>query len=220
MEINKVSGQNGLCCFLVQNNNSDISPSGWVADDMADNALEITRLLRSSSSGDSAATTRLLELMYDALHNQAVQLFNDERAGHTLQPTALVHESFLRLTGIDEIEWQSRRHFLLVASTMMRRILTDHARSRKRLKRGGAWHKVAEIDERQLSLSSDDDVLSVHESLEKLEKIDARQAQIVELRFFGGLSHAEVAEALGLSLRTVEAEWAFAKAWLRKELSA
>lgn len=187
---------------------------------MADEVPEITRLLRSSSAGDSSATTRLLELMYDALHHQAVQLFNDERVGHTLQPTALVHESFIRLVGIAEIEWQSRRHFLLMAATMMRRILTDHARSRMRLKRGGAWKKVIEVDERQLSLSSDDDVLSVHEALGKLEAIDPRQAQIVELRFFGGLSQAEVADALGVSLRTVEAEWAFAKAWLRKELSA
>lgn len=181
--------------------------------------VEITQLLRSSSSGDAVATARLLEMMYDTLHGQAVQIFSDERMGHTLQPTALVHESFLRLVGLREIEWQSRRHFLTVAAGMMRRILTDHARTRKRLKRGGAWTKLADLDERQLSLSSDDDVLSLHESLEKLEKIDPRQAQIVELRFFGGLTHAEVAETLGLSLRTVEAEWAFAKAWLRKELS-
>jgi RNA polymerase sigma factor (TIGR02999 family) len=181
--------------------------------------VEITQLLRSSSSGDTAATARLLEMMYDALHGQAVRIFSGERVGHTLQPTALVHESFLRLVGLREIEWQSRRHFLTVAAGMMRRILTDHARTQKRLKRGGAWTKIADLDERQLSLSSDDDVLSVHESLEKLEQVDPRQAQIVELRFFGGLSHAEVAETLGISLRRVEAEWAFAKAWLRKELS-
>jgi RNA polymerase sigma-70 factor, ECF subfamily len=125
----------------------------------------------------------------------------------------------LTLVGMHDIDWKSRGHFLAVASTLMRQILTDHARTRNRLKRGGAWSKLAELDERQISLSSDDDVLSVHEALEKLEPIDPRQAKIVELRFFGGLTQAEVADTLGLSLRTVESEWAFAKAWLRKELS-
>ncbi len=186
---------------------------------MSSQSEDVTQLLKASVQGNASATARLLELTYNSLRGEAARLFADERQNHTLQPTALVHESFLRLIGQQDVEWQSRGHFVGVAATMMRRILTDHARSRKSLKRGGGWKKLAEMDERQLSLSSDDDILSIHEALEKLEQVDPRQAKIVELRFFGGLTNTEVAEALGVSLRTVEADWTFAKAWLRRELS-
>jgi len=195
------------------------STDGFKAMSQQPQPQEVTQLLRASVQGNASATAKLLELTYNALRGEAVRLFEDERKSHTLQPTALVHESFLRLVGQQDIEWQSRGHFVGVAATMMRRILTDYARSRKSQKRGGGWKKLAEMDERRLSLSSDDDVLSIHEALEKLEQVDPRQAKIVELRFFGGMTNQEAADALGVSLRTVEADWSFAKAWLRRELS-
>jgi RNA polymerase sigma-70 factor, ECF subfamily len=185
---------------------------------MSADSADITQLLGRSAGGDAAATAALLELTYDTLRQQAERQFRDEGAGHTLQPTAVVHESFMRLIGQRDIQWQNRAHFLSVAAMMMRRVLTDHARGKHRQKRGGAWRKLSELDDQQLSIARDDDVLMVHEALEKLEQVDPRQARIVELRFFGGLTNAEVAQTLGLSLRTIEAEWSFARAWLRKEL--
>lgn len=179
----------------------------------------VTQLLGQSAAGDAAATARLTELMYDALRREAERQFAHENPNHTLQPTALIHETFMRLLGQRDTHWQSREHFLGIAATMMRRILIDHARGRQQLKRGGTWKKLSLLDDEQLSLTRDDDVLMVDEALEKLEQVDPRQARIVELRFFGGMTNAEVAKALGVSLRTVEAEWAFARAWLRKELA-
>lgn len=185
---------------------------------MSSAGSDITLLLRSSAAGDAEATSRLADLMYQELRREAERQFAREETGHTLQPTALIHESFLRLMGQNNTHWQSREHFLGVAATMMRRILTDHARGRKRLKRGGKRERVLLLDEQQLSITDPDDILMVHEALQKLEQVDARQAKIVELRFFAGMTNAEVAQALGLSLRTIEAEWSFARAWLRKEL--
>lgn len=179
---------------------------------------DVTQLLRSVDAGDEVATRRLTELLYDQLREQAKRQLARESAGHTLQTTALIHESFLRLLGQQNTHWKNREHFLAVAATMMRRILTDHARSHHRLKRGGDRERLPLLDDHQLSTTNLDDVLMVNDALEKLEQLDSRQAKIVELRFFAGLSNAEVAEALGLSLRTIEAEWAFARAWLRNEL--
>ena len=179
---------------------------------------DVTQLLRSVDAGDEVATRRLTELLYDQLREQAKRQLARESAGHTLQTTALIHESFLRLLGQQNTHWKNREHFLAVAATMMRRILTDHARSHHRLKRGGDRQRLPLLDDHQLSTTNLDDVLMVNDALEKLEQLDSRQAKIVELRFFAGLSNAEVAEALGLSLRTIEAEWAFARAWLRNEL--
>jgi len=185
---------------------------------MPDAGCDITLLLRSSAAGDAEATSRLSELMYHELRREAERQFKREDTGHTLQPTALIHESFVRLMGQRNTHWQSREHFLGVAATMMRRILTDHARSRQRLKRGGKRERVLLLDEQQLSITDPDDILMVHEALQKLEQVDARQAKIVELRFFAGMTNAEVAQTMRLSLRTIEAEWSFARAWLRKEL--
>lgn len=178
----------------------------------------VTQLLGESAAGSAAATARLAELLYDSLRREAERQFADEDRGHTLQPTALIHEAFIRLVGQRETQWQGRTHFLSVAATMMRRILTDHARAKHRDKRGGAWRKLSTLDDQQISISRDDDVLMVHDAIEQLKKVDPRQARIVELRFFGGMSNAEVAAELGVSLRTVEAEWAFARAWLRSQL--
>ncbi|MBI1347285.1 sigma-70 family RNA polymerase sigma factor [bacterium] len=186
---------------------------------MSDNPANVTQLLQLSAAGDSTATSRLSELLYQELRREAERQFLREDAGHTLQPTALIHESFLRLMDQRETSWKSREHFLGVAATMMRRILTDHARGRQRLKRGGDRQREILLDEHQLSVQDPDDILIVHDALQKLEQVDSRQARIVELRFFAGMSNAEVADVLDLSLRTVEAEWAFARAWLRKEMN-
>lgn len=181
---------------------------------------EVTELLRQSSAGDVSATGRLAELLYADLHSEAARQFALERPEHTLQPTALIHESFLRLVGQNQTVWQNREHFLAVASRMMRRVLTDHARQRLRQKRQGVRRRL-ELDlDQQLSIDDPNDVLLLHDLLQRLEVLDARQAQIVELRFFAGMTNPEVAQALQMSLRTIESEWAMAKAWLRREISA
>ncbi len=187
---------------------------------MADHDPDINELIQRSSQGDEAAAAQLSDLLYVDLRREAERQFSAESSGHTLQATALIHESFLRLIGQNRTKWQNRDHFLAVATSMMRRVLTDHARSRLRLKRGGQQHRVLLQPDQQISLSQPEDVVMVHDALEKLEKLDPRQARIIELRFFGGMSNVEVAEALGLSLRTVEGEWAIARAWLRRELGS
>jgi RNA polymerase sigma factor (TIGR02999 family) len=143
-----------------------------------------------------------------------------ERPNHTLQATALVHEAFLQLIGQDRADWQGRAHFFAVASQLMRRILVDHARARLRDKRGGDAVRVS-LDEGQgLSIQKDADVLALDDALERLAEVDPRQAEIVSLRFFGGLSVEEVAAVLGVSKRTVEGEWTLIKAWIRRELTS
>lgn len=180
---------------------------------------EVTELLRQSSAGNASATGRLAELLYQDLHREAERQFEAERTEHTLQPTALIHESFIRLVGQNQTEWQNREHFLAVASRMMRRVLTDHARHRLRQKRQGERRRLYLDLDQQLSIDDPNDVLLLHDLLQRLEVLDPRQAQIVELRFFAGMTNAEVAQALHMSLRTVEGEWAMAKAWLRKEIA-
>lgn len=174
----------------------------------------------SDAAQPSAKTSdRLLRLVYDDLRLLAANYLRHEPPGHTLQPTALVNEAFLRLDRQKRVEWQGKTHFFAVGAKMMRRILVDHARSRQRLKRGGGCHRIALHDDLQVSTQNDEDLLAVDEAIEKLALCDDRQAKIVELRFFGGLSVAEVAEVLGLSKRKVEAEWTMIRAWLRRELS-
>ena len=146
-------------------------------------------------------------------------MLRQEVPGHTLQPTALVNEAYLKLVDQTRVDWQGRTHFFAVGAKMMRRILVDHARKKKRLKRGGGIHRVSLGEEVQVSKSNDEDVLAIEEALEKLAKQDPRQAQIVELRFYGGLTVEEVAQVLHVSKRTVESEWTILKAWLRRELS-
>jgi RNA polymerase sigma factor (TIGR02999 family) len=142
-----------------------------------------------------------------------------ERKAHTLQPTALVHEAFLKLIDQSQVDWRGRSHFFAVGAQAMRRILVSHAKSRGRIKRGGGRHQVPLDEALTVSLESDDDILALDAALEKLAAVDERQAKIVELRFFGGLSVEETAEALGLSKRTVEREWTSCRAWLRRELA-
>jgi RNA polymerase sigma factor (TIGR02999 family) len=160
-----------------------------------------------------------LPLIYKDLRQHAGYLMQRERAGHTLQPTALVHEAFLRLVQQEHSDWQSRAHFFAIASQVMRRILVDHARAHRSAKRGGGADRISLAEGLGLSVTRDADVLAIDAALTRLAAVDARQAEIVSLRFFGGLSVAEVAKVLDISTRTVEAEWTMIKAWLRRELT-
>jgi RNA polymerase sigma factor (TIGR02999 family) len=186
---------------------------------MADHPDDITRLLAEAGNGNREALDDVLPRVYEELRRIAARHLRAERSGHTLQPTALVNEAYMRLVDQTRVDWQGRTHFYAVAAGAMRRILIDHARGRRRLKRGGAAQRVTFSEDLPVPAAFDADVLDVHEALERLAAIDERQARIVELRYFGGLGVDEVAEVLGVSKRTVEAEWTHAKAWLRRALA-
>jgi RNA polymerase sigma-70 factor (ECF subfamily) len=180
---------------------------------------EITRLLGGLRQGDPRAWDRLMPIVYDELRRQASAYLRKERPGHVLQTTALVHESYLRLVGESDRSWQNRAHFFAIAANLMRQILVDHARRRNAARRGGD-PVMAPLEAAQFGNVSDPVPLDqLDEALNRLEAIRPRHGRIVELRFFGGLTTEEVAEALGVSARTVEREWAFAKAWLFGQLS-
>ncbi|HNN97177.1 MAG TPA: sigma-70 family RNA polymerase sigma factor [Pseudomonadota bacterium] len=182
-------------------------------------AADLTRLLTSVSAGDKGALDTLLPIIYKELRRHAGQIMKSAPANHTLQPTALVHEVFVRLLKNQPIEWKCRAHFFAAASQFMRGILVDYARSSGRRKRGGGVQRVSLSEGLGLSVQKDADVMAVDAALSKLAQVDARQAEIVSLRFFGGLSVEEVAAVLGVSKRTVEAEWTLIRAWLRRELT-
>jgi RNA polymerase sigma factor (TIGR02999 family) len=181
---------------------------------------EITQILQAAKAGDSSAVNKLMPLVYDELRSLAGRFMSRERPGHTLQPTELVNEAFLRLVDQTRVDWQGRTHFFAVGARVMRRILVDHARSKLRKKRGERPQRVELTEKLTLTTDSLEDVLALDEALEKLNKVDPRQARIVEMRFFGGLTVSEVAEVLNVSKRTVEGEWTMVRAWLRRELSA
>ncbi|MBX9790965.1 MAG: sigma-70 family RNA polymerase sigma factor [Pirellulales bacterium] len=178
-----------------------------------------TEMLAAIAAGDARAADELLPLVYDEFHRLAESYLRRESPGHTLQPTALVNEAYLKLVDQTRADWQGRTHFFALGAQAMRRILVDHARRKQREKRGGGMHRIALNEELSVSPRRDEDLVELDEALNKLAKIDPRQARIVELRFFGGLTVAEVAEALGVSKRTVENEWTMVRAWLRRELS-
>jgi RNA polymerase sigma factor (TIGR02999 family) len=180
---------------------------------------DVTRLLIEHRNGNKNALDELIPIVYDELRAIAARHMRRERAEHTLEPTALVNEAYFRLVDQTRAEWNGRSHFLAVASQAMRRLLIDHARGRGREKRGGELYRVDLDDALERAATFDSEILAVHEALERLAKLDERQAKVVELRYFGGLAADEVAETLGLSKRTVEAEWTHAKAWLLRELS-
>lgn len=182
---------------------------------------EITQLLRRIEGGESDVVAQLLPLLYDDLHLQAERYLAREGRDPILQPTMLVHEAYLRLVDQRRVDWQGRSHFLAVGAVAMRRVLVDQARGRNRLKRGGDRRRVTldlSVEDHALSVERDEDLLAVDEALTKLAALDARQARVVELRFFAGMTVAEVAQVLGVSKRTVESEWAAVRAWLRREL--
>ncbi len=178
----------------------------------------ITDLLLKWSGGDTTALEQLMPLVYDELRRLAVRYLRRERDNHSLQPTALVNEAYLRLVDQQKVEWQSRAQFYGLAARVMRNILVDHARSRQAAKRGGEQFRVSFDGDQQGIVVPEIKFLAVHEALERLTIFDAQKAQIVELRFFGGLSIEETAEVLGIGHATVERDWKLARAWLRLQL--
>jgi RNA polymerase sigma-70 factor (ECF subfamily) len=178
---------------------------------------EVTVLLNRLSNGDESAPERLLPLVYDDLRRLARAYFADEKPEHTLQPTALVHEAYIRLVKWEGVSWQNRAHFFAVAADVMRKILIDHARRKNALKRSGG-QKILLDEAISFAKEKELDLVKLDEALQALEKLDARQARIVELRFFGGLSIEETAYILKISETTVRREWTFAKAWFQREL--
>ena len=180
----------------------------------------VTQLLISWGNGNKEALDKLLPLVYDELRRQAARYLRRERAGHTLQTTALIHEAYLRLVDQKNVHWQNRAHFFGLAAQLMRRILVDHARTKKRDKRGGSDIRVSLTGVQVLAKSQEVDVVALDEALDRLEQLDEQQSRIVELRFFSGLTVEETAEALSISPATVKRDWSMAKAWLHRELSS
>jgi RNA polymerase sigma-70 factor (ECF subfamily) len=181
---------------------------------------EATRLLQALDQRDPDAADRLFPIVYDELRALARHCFQYQRPDHTLQPTALVNEAFLKLVDQSSVAWRSRAHFLAVAARAMRQILIDHARQRGRAKRGGEFCRVT-MDQAVTPITDQDpELLDLDEALQRLARMDPRQSRIVELRFFGGMTVEEVAHVLDVSKTTVEAEWRMARAWLRKELTS
>jgi RNA polymerase sigma factor (TIGR02999 family) len=180
---------------------------------------DVTGLVTDLSGGDRRAADKLLPLVYEELQDLARGYLGRERRGHTLQPTALVHEAYLKLVDQSRVDWKGRTHFKAVAAQAMHRVLVDHARAAGREKRGGRWRRVPIYDAFQLGGRRPLDPLDLHDALEKMRELDERQADVLELRLFGGLSGEEAARILGVSVRTVERDWKMGQAWLRRELS-
>jgi RNA polymerase sigma-70 factor (ECF subfamily) len=181
---------------------------------------EVTVLLRAWSDGDEQALDRLAPLVYKELHRIARGYMSKERPNHTLQATALVNEAFVRLVDIRQVNWKDRAHFFAVCAQAMRRILVDYARSRSYQKRGGKQLRIQLDEASGVSWSQDANLLQIDEALGRLAAFDPRKEKVVEMRFFGGLSVEETAEALKISPETVMRDWKFARAWLYRELSA
>jgi RNA polymerase sigma-70 factor (ECF subfamily) len=178
----------------------------------------VTQLLQQWSNGDDSALAELTPLVYEELRRLAHHYMEGERPNHTLQTTALVNEAYLRLADQTNPNWQSRAHFFAVAARAMRRVLVSYARSNRAQKRGGGGARI-ELDEAAiLSPEQSNEIVDVHEALERLGTLDSRKARVVELKYFGGLNHDEIAEVMKISTITVRRDWVFAKAWLHKEL--
>ena len=183
----------------------------------ADSARDVTPLLRAWGEGDDQALARLMPLVYRELHRIARGCMARENPNHTLQATSLVNEAYLRLVDVQQVHWQDRAHFFALCSRAMRRILVDHARSRASLKRG-AGQVCLELDEGRAG-GKPANLLELDDALNRLAALDPRKSQVVELRFFGGLSEVETAAALGVSAQTVHRDWRMARVWLYRELS-
>jgi RNA polymerase sigma-70 factor (ECF subfamily) len=182
-------------------------------------AGDVTHLLNDLQDGRPDAASKLLPLVYEELRRLARQQMRQERADHTLQATALVHEAYLRLVNQSDRSWQSRAHFIAVAAQVMRRLLIDYARSRRMAKRGCGLHKVSLEEPLLFSEEQSEELVALDEALERLAQFDERLSRIVELRFFGGLTVDEAAAVLGISPKTVKRDWSVARAWLHRELS-
>ena len=181
---------------------------------------DVTQLLVAWSNGDEAARDQLIPLVYEELHRLAHHYMNRERPGHTLQTSALVNEAFVRLIDQRDVHWQNRSHFFGIAAQMMRRVLVDYARSRQYQKRGGDVVQVSLNENLIVSNEQTAEVVALDDALKSLATFDQRKCQIVELRFFAGLSIEEAAQVLGISPGTVMRDWTLAKAWLRKEITS
>jgi RNA polymerase sigma factor (TIGR02999 family) len=193
-----------------------------MSDSSRDRVTEIVAALDRGGQMDRATAEELMPLVYDQLRRLARAYMSRETPGHTLQPTALVNEAYLRLVDATQISWRGRTHFLAVGARVMRHLLIDHARGRGRQKRGAGWQRVTfsqmlpHLRQRDLDLEQ---LLVMNEALDRLAELDERQARVVELRFFGGLTVPEVSQLLGVSQRTVEGDWTHARAWLKRELA-
>ena len=179
---------------------------------------ELTTLLIDWREGSRTAGDRLFETTYAELRRLAAHYVAGERTGHTLQPTAIVHELYLRLFGSEPVRWQDRAHFFAVAAQQCRRILIDHARRRHANKREGDRQRVPLTEADELAIRSDEELLALDEALSRLQQLDERSARVVELKFFGGLTEEEIAETLAVSLPTVKRDWHFARAWLARQI--
>jgi RNA polymerase sigma factor (TIGR02999 family) len=180
---------------------------------------EVTGLLRAWSDGDDAALAQIVELVYPELRDIARRCLSRERPEHTIQATALVHEAYLRLVDITKVQWQDRAHFFAVGARVMRRVLVDYARARGRVKREGAIRSASFNDALLVSCEPDPMVIRLDEALHQLAKFDSRKAQIVEMRYFGGLTADEIASVLHISPQSVHRDWSLAKAWLVREMN-
>lgn len=185
---------------------------------MTASSPDVTALLHAWTAGDIAARDRLMAAVYQELRRRAAGQLRRERPGHTLQPTALVHEAYVRLVDQRRVAWRNRGQFFGVACQMMRRILVDRARARRMAKRSGQWVRVTLDEKARATPPVDADVLDLDAALTRLATFDPRKSQLAELRFFGGLSLEEAGEALGISIATAERDWQAARAWLLKEL--
>jgi RNA polymerase sigma-70 factor, ECF subfamily len=188
---------------------------------MDQSPVDMTRLLAGVSAGDQEAVSSLFSLVYDELRRVAASTLRRERPDHTLQPTALVHEAYLRLAHESDERWESRAHFLAVAATAMRHVLVDHARGRNAQKRGSGEQRLPleDVHGAVPSPGQEIDFLALDVALSRLGELDSRQARLVELRFFGGLTVEEAAAVVGVSPRTVKREWQVARAWLKREMA-
>lgn len=191
---------------------------------VGDNQTRVTRILAeidADTGSIDASTEELFSLVYADLKRMAARFMRRERLGHTLQPAALIHEAYAKLADSSKIQWRGRTHFLSVGARVMRRVLIEHARAHGRQKRGGGWRRVTLAESVMPGFDRNldpEDLLWLNDALEKLDRFDERQARVVELRFFGGLTVSEVADSLGVSKRTVEGDWTHARAWLKREL--
>jgi RNA polymerase sigma factor (TIGR02999 family) len=186
--------------------------------DLTPQSKSVTALLNAWGSGDQAAGNELVEIVYKELRRLAAHYLQSERPDHTLQPTALVHELYLKLFSAEPIEWQNRGHFLAVAARQLRHIVVDYARNQRAQKRGGPLGKISIEDAPQIGVVVDSRVVDLDRALERLAQLDARAAQVVEFRYFGGLTESETGEALDISVATVKRDWDFARSWLLKEM--
>lgn len=184
------------------------------------NTAEVTLLLKSWSDGDRRSVEDLVPLVYDELRRMAAAYLSGERTGHTLQPTALVHEAYFRLVNHNEMRWQDRSHFFAIAARTMRRILVDHARGHRSAKRGGPKSALSLEVVGDLGKGEEPDLVALDDALKDLQEMDPDKAKLVELRFFGGLSIDETAQIVGCSRATVIRQWRMAKAWLHSQLAS